>query len=135
MHVYVGNAQTGGGGSAPDLVVTPAKPKSGDVIAFTMSQPGKLHWVIAASLRPKAPSEMKIPEDSDMRHIGYGPRSQESVDKGNAQLDYFANTLIKRGIQVDRPTALDLSGSRNPGLEKCLHVRLYAAPRCAFDRG
>ena len=55
----------------------------------------------------EAPSEMKIPEDSDMRHIGYGPRSKESVDAGNAQLDYFAGILTKRGIKVDRPTALD----------------------------
>lgn len=55
----------------------------------------------------EAPSEMKIPEDSDMRGMPYGPRSQESVDRGNAQLDNFQNILEKRGIKVDRPTPLD----------------------------
>ena len=53
------------------------------------------------------PSEMKIPEDSDMRGMPYGPRSQESVDKGNAQLDAFQVLLEKRGIKVDRPTPID----------------------------
>lgn len=56
---------------------------------------------------PEAPSEMKIPEDSDMRGMPWGPRSQESVYKANAQLDNFANILIKRGIKVDRPTPID----------------------------
>ena len=56
---------------------------------------------------PEAPSEMKIPEDSDMRGMPWGPRSQESVNKANAQLDNFSNILTKRGIKVDRPTPIN----------------------------
>ena len=39
----------------------------------------------------------------------HGPRSQDSIDKGNAQLDGLAAILEKRGIQVDRPTPLDFN--------------------------
>ena len=54
------------------------------------------------------PCECKIPEDSDMKGM-WGPRSQESVDRANAQLDAFAAMLEKRGVRVDRPSPLDFS--------------------------
>ncbi len=53
-------------------------------------------------------SEPKIPVDSDMRGL-HGPRSQESVDRANAQLDAFADQLRGRGVRVDRPTPLDFN--------------------------
>ncbi len=57
---------------------------------------------------PEPAVECKVPNDSDM--IGkWGRRPQESIDKGNAQLDNLAEILRKRGIRVDRPTPLDFS--------------------------
>lgn len=53
-------------------------------------------------------SECKIPEDSDMKGL-HGPRSQESVEKANIQLDNLAKILEDRGIRVDRPTPLDFN--------------------------
>lgn len=53
-------------------------------------------------------SECKIPEDSDMLGM-YGPRPAETIEKANAQLDYFAKTLEARGVTVDRPTAIDFN--------------------------
>jgi glycine amidinotransferase len=53
-------------------------------------------------------SEAKIPADSDMLGM-HGPRTQDSVDKANAQLDAFAEIMRKRGIVVDRPTPIDFS--------------------------
>ena len=44
-------------------------------------------------------TDPKIPEDSDMKGM-HGPRTQESIDKGNVQLDGLASILEKRGIQV-----------------------------------
>ena len=58
---------------------------------------------------PSEPAtDPKIPEDSDMKGM-HGPRSQESIDKGNAQLDGLASILEKRGIKVDRPIPLDFN--------------------------
>ncbi|MBD2779634.1 serine/threonine protein kinase [Xenorhabdus sp. 42] len=50
----------------------------------------------------------RIPENSDMRGR-YGPRSQESIDAANEQLDGLSSLLISRGIRVDRPTPLDFN--------------------------
>ncbi|MEO0909506.1 MAG: serine/threonine protein kinase, partial [Pseudomonadota bacterium] len=58
---------------------------------------------------PSEPAlDAKVPEDSDMKGQ-WGPRTQETVDKANEQLDYFAKTLESRGVKVDRPTAIDFS--------------------------
>ena len=51
-------------------------------------------------------SETKIPADSDMLGM-HGPRTQDSVDKANVQLDAFADIMRKRGVVVDRPTPID----------------------------
>jgi glycine amidinotransferase len=53
-------------------------------------------------------SETKIPADSDMLGM-HGPRTQDSVDKANVQLDAFADIMRKRGVVVDRPTPIDFS--------------------------
>lgn len=58
---------------------------------------------------PEPATETKIPTDSDMRKVPWGPRSQESVDRANEQLDNFAALLTKRGIKVDWPTPLDFN--------------------------
>jgi len=58
---------------------------------------------------PSEPAlDAKVPEDSDMKGQ-WGPRTQETVEKANAQLDYFAKTLESRGVRVDRPTPIDFS--------------------------
>jgi len=58
---------------------------------------------------PSEPAmECKIPADSDMKGV-WGPRTQDTVDKANAQLDNYAEILRKRGIKVDRPTPIDFS--------------------------
>jgi len=58
---------------------------------------------------PSEPAlECKVPDDSDMKGM-WGPRTQDTVDKANAQLDNFADIMRKRGIRVDRPTPLDFS--------------------------
>ncbi len=57
---------------------------------------------------PEPACECKIPIGSDMRGK-WGPRSAESVEKANIQLDNFADILRKRGIRVDRPTPLDFN--------------------------
>ena len=44
-------------------------------------------------------TDPKIPEDSDMKGT-HGPRTQESIDKGNAQLDGLASILKKRGYNI-----------------------------------
>jgi glycine amidinotransferase len=36
----------------------------------------------------------------------HGPRPQGTVEKANAQLDYFAKVLEDRGVRVDRPTPI-----------------------------
>jgi len=53
-------------------------------------------------------SDSKIPADSDMRGM-HGPRTQDTVDAANEELDNFANVMRKRGIRVDRPTPLDFN--------------------------
>ena len=53
-------------------------------------------------------SEPKIPVDSDMRGQ-HGPRSLESVEKANMQLDGLAAALRKRGVRVDRPSPIDFN--------------------------
>jgi glycine amidinotransferase len=50
----------------------------------------------------------KVPEDSDMRGRS-GRRPQESIDRANEQLDRFADQLVARGIQVDRPLPIDFA--------------------------
>ena len=57
---------------------------------------------------PEPATDPKIPEDSGMKGI-HGPRSQESIDKGNVQLDGLATILEKRGIRVDRPTPINFN--------------------------
>ena len=61
-------------------------------------------------LPPLEPAvDVKVQLDSPIRRLAGTPRSQESVDKANAQLDNFAEILRKRGVRVDRPTPLDFS--------------------------
>jgi len=56
---------------------------------------------------PSEPAvECKVPIDSDMKGE-WGPRSQDTVDKANAQLDAFCKMLETRGIIVDRPTPIN----------------------------
>ncbi|WP_237388190.1 serine/threonine protein kinase [Xenorhabdus sp. Sc-CR9] len=75
---------------------------------------GKLQHVIVgradnACIPPPEPAFMaRIPENSDMRGR-YGPRSQESIDAANEQLDGLSSILISRGIRVDRPSPLDFN--------------------------
>lgn len=58
---------------------------------------------------PSEPAlDAKVPEDSDMKGQ-WGPRTQETVDKANEQLDNFAKVLTERGVRVDRPTPIDFS--------------------------
>lgn len=58
---------------------------------------------------PSEPAlDAKVPEDSDMRGQ-WGPRTQETVDRANEQLDNFARELEKRGVRVDRPTPYDFA--------------------------
>ena len=58
---------------------------------------------------PSEPAlDAKVPLDSDMRGQ-WGPRTQESVDKANEQLDGFAKTLESRGVRVDRPAPIDFN--------------------------
>lgn len=54
--------------------------------------------------------EAKISAESDM-YGTWGPRSLESVEKGNAQLDGLAAILESRGIRVDRPQPLQWNQS------------------------
>ena len=58
---------------------------------------------------PSEPSfEPNVPEDSEMKGK-WGPRSQESVEKANIQLDNYAKILEERGIRVDRPTPMEFN--------------------------
>ncbi|MCY4005918.1 MAG: serine/threonine protein kinase [Rhodobacteraceae bacterium] len=52
--------------------------------------------------------DAKIPNDCEMRGR-CGRRPQDSIERGNALLEDFANILRKRGIRVDRPQPLDFS--------------------------
>ena len=53
-------------------------------------------------------TDPKIPEDSDMKGM-HGPRSEESIQKANLQLDNFSKILETRGVKVDRPTPLEFN--------------------------
>ena len=58
---------------------------------------------------PSEPAlDAKVPEDSDMKGQ-WGPRKQDTIDKANEQLDYFAKILNDRGVRVDRPSPIDFS--------------------------
>ena len=55
---------------------------------------------------PEPAVNAKVPEDSDMRGR-WGRRPQNSIDRANELLDGFTELLRHRGIQVDRPEAID----------------------------
>ena len=55
---------------------------------------------------PEPALDAKVPEDSDMKGQ-HGPRTKDTVDKANELLDNFSSLLKKRGIKVDRPTAIN----------------------------
>ena len=73
-----------------------------------------LHHVVVGRadgccIPPSEPaSDPKIPADSDMLGV-HGPRSQESVDKANAQLDALISLLEARGVRIDRPDPIDFN--------------------------
>jgi hypothetical protein len=53
-----------------------------------------------ACIPPPEPAFMaRVPADSDMRGR-HGPRTQESIDRANEQLDGLARILEKRGIKT-----------------------------------
>ena len=54
--------------------------------------------------------EAKIDKSSDM-YGRWGPRSLETVEKANEELDYLAHVLESRGIRVDRPTVVQWNQS------------------------
>ncbi len=54
--------------------------------------------------------EAKIDKSSDMWGK-WGPRTLDTVERANAELDYFAHVLESRGIRVDRPTPLQWNQS------------------------
>jgi glycine amidinotransferase len=57
-------------------------------------------------IAPSEPaSKAKVPLDSPMRGMT-GPRSLETVEKANAQLDNLVNILEKHGVKADRPEAI-----------------------------
>ena len=62
-----------------------------------------------SNVPPMEPAlEPKISKDSGM--VGsHGPRSQESIDKANIQLDNFIKILESNGVRVDRPTPIDFT--------------------------
>ena len=54
-------------------------------------------------IAPSEPaSKAKVPLDSPMRGMT-GPRPLDTVEKANAQIEYFVKELEKRGVKVDRP--------------------------------
>ena len=56
--------------------------------------------------------EAKIERTSDMWGQ-WGPRSLETVERANAELDYFVNVLESLGIRVDRPTPIQWNQPAN----------------------
>ncbi|MBQ7263058.1 MAG: serine/threonine protein kinase, partial [Synergistaceae bacterium] len=57
-------------------------------------------------IAPSEPaSKAKVPLDSPMRGMT-GPRPLDTVEKANAQIEYFVKELEKRGVKVDRPEPL-----------------------------
>ena len=81
---------------------------------------------------PSEPAtDAKIPEDSDMKGMS-GPRSIESIEKANIQLDNFANILEKEAFKLIVPLQLILikkfqlqTGIMDLCLAVCLHVMLF----------
>jgi glycine amidinotransferase len=87
------------------------------------SEWGRLRHVIVgvadgACVPPPEPAFMaRVPSDSDMRGK-HGRRTEEAIARANAQLDGLADLLRKRGVCVDRPTAIDFSRSvRTPDFD------------------
>ena len=62
-----------------------------------------------SNIPPMEPAlKPKISKDSGM--VGSnGPRSKESIDKANTQLDNFIKILQSQNIKVDRPTPIDFT--------------------------
>ena len=82
-----------------------------------------------ANIPPMEPAlEPKISEDSGMKGL-HGPRTYESIEKANAQLDNFVKILESFNIRVDRPTAIDFSKTiqtpdwKNEGMFDCMPPR------------
>jgi len=66
---------------------------------------------------PEPGFDCRVFENPEFRSNA-GPRSQEAVERANAQLDGFADLLRSRGIVVDRPTPIDFSKSvRTPDFD------------------
>ena len=62
-----------------------------------------------ANVPPMEPAlEPKISKDSGMVGAN-GPRSEESIEKANIQLDNFIKILESHNIKVDRPTPIDFT--------------------------
>jgi len=72
--------------------------------------------------------DAKVPEDSDMKGQ-WGPRTQDTVDEANEQLNNFAKVLEGRGVRVDRPNPIDFSAPvstpdwENPASFGCMPPR------------
>jgi len=82
-----------------------------------------------AYIPPMEPAlEPKISKDSGMAG-SHGPRSKESIDKANIQLENFVKILNSLNIKVDRPTPIDFSQSietpdwSNDGMFGCMPPR------------
>ena len=62
-----------------------------------------------SNVPPMEPAlEPKISKDSGM--VGsHGPRSQESIEKANIQLENFIKILEANNVRVDRPTPIDFT--------------------------
>ena len=82
-----------------------------------------------ANIPPMEPAlEPKISKDSGMAG-SHGPRSKESIDKANIQLENFVKILNSLNIKVDRPTPIDFSQSietpdwSNDGMFGCMPPR------------
>ena len=62
-----------------------------------------------SNVPPMEPAlEPKISKDSGMAG-SHGPRSKESIEKANIQLDNFIKILQSHNIKVDRPTPIDFT--------------------------
>ncbi len=60
-------------------------------------------------ISPSEPaSKAKVPLDSPMRGMT-GPRTLDTVEKANVQLDNLAKLLESRGVKVDRPTPIQFN--------------------------
>ena len=82
-----------------------------------------------ANIPPMEPAlEPKISEDSGMKG-SHGPRTIDSINKANDQLNNFVKILESFDIKVDRPTAIDFSKSistpdwKNDGMFDCMPPR------------